>query len=119
MQYDLALKVVVQGSSIRWSCPGIRATGIQGSSLCRHFGWRDHGDADGSRLHVKKILAVTKEKADDRLKADLLQHTKRLRTIKRIECLVDTMTASFDQRIINAHGYEVCRLVVTERWSST
>ena len=49
-------------------------------------------------------------KADDGLKADLLQHTKRLRTIQRIKRLVDTMTGSFDQRIMELHGDEVCRL---------
>ena len=49
-------------------------------------------------------------KADDSLKADLLSHTKRLRTIQRITRLVDTMTGSFDQRIIDAHSREVCRL---------
>lgn len=49
-------------------------------------------------------------RADDSLKADLLQHTKRLRTVQRIKCLVDTMTGSFDQRIIDTHGREVCRL---------
>ena len=49
-------------------------------------------------------------KADDSVKADLLQHTKRLRTIQRIKRLVDTMTGSFDQRIIETHGREVCRL---------
>ena len=49
-------------------------------------------------------------KADDSLKADLLQHTKRLRTVQRIKRLVDTMTGSFDQRIIDTHGGEVCRL---------
>jgi len=49
-------------------------------------------------------------KADNSLKADLLCHTKRLRTIQRITRLVDTMTGSFDQRIIDTHGREVCRL---------
>jgi len=49
-------------------------------------------------------------KADDSLKADLLRHTKRLRTIQRITRLVDTMTYSFDQRIVDTHGREVCRL---------
>jgi len=49
-------------------------------------------------------------KADDSLKADLLRHTKRIRTIQRITRLVDTMTGSFDQRIIDTHGREVCRL---------
>jgi len=48
--------------------------------------------------------------ADDSLKADLLRHTKRLRTIQRITRLVDTMTCSFDQRIIDTHGRKVCRL---------
>ncbi len=49
-------------------------------------------------------------KANDSVKADLLQHTKRLRTIQRIKRLVDTMTDSFDQRVIDTHGREVCRL---------
>jgi len=49
-------------------------------------------------------------KADDSLKTDLLHHTKRLRIVQRIKRLVDTMTGSFDQRIIDAHSREVCRL---------
>lgn len=48
-------------------------------------------------------------------------HANRLRTIQRIERLVDTMTDSFDQRIIEAHGHEVCLLprVATGRRNST
>jgi len=76
-------------------------------------------DPDGAPnlgLLIDETLAVLNAgqpatpKADDSLKADLLQHTKRLRTIQRITRLVDTMTGSFDQRIIDAHGDEVCRL---------
>ena len=76
-------------------------------------------DPDGAPnlgLLIDETLAVPNagqpatSKADDSLKADLLQHTKRLRTIQRIKRLVDTMTGSFDQRIIEMHGDEVCRL---------
>jgi predicted acylesterase/phospholipase RssA len=76
-------------------------------------------DPDGAPnlgLLIDETLAVPNAgqpatpKADDSLKADLLQHTKRLRTIQRITRLVDTMTSSFDQHIIDAHGNEVCRL---------
>ena len=61
-------------------------------------------------LPVPNAGQLATPKADDSLKADLLQHTKRLRTIQRIKRLVDTMTESFDQRIIDAHGHEICRL---------
>ena len=76
-------------------------------------------DPDGAPnlgLLIDETLAVLNAgqpatpKADDSLKADLLQHAKRLRTIQRITRLVDTMTGSFDQRIIDAHSREVCRL---------
>ncbi len=61
-------------------------------------------------LPVPNAVQAAPPKADDSLNADLLRHTKRLRTIQRIRRLVDAMTGSFDQRIINAHGREVCRL---------
>ena len=80
------------------------------------MGTTDPAGAPNLGLLIDETLSVPNAgqaatpKADDSLKADLLQHTKRLRTIQRIKRLVNTMTGSFDQRIINAHGREVCRL---------
>ena len=86
------------------------------SDVVAVMGTTDPAGAPNLGLLIDETLPVPNAgqpatpKADDSLKADLLQHTKRLRTIQRIKRLVDAMTGSFDQRIINAHGREVCRL---------
>ena len=81
-----------------------------------YMGETDPAGAPNLGLLIDETLSVPNAgqpatpKADDSLNANLLQHTKRLRTIQRIKRLVDTMTDSFDERIIKAYPNEVCRL---------
>lgn len=49
-------------------------------------------------------------KGTENLEGGLLNNVKRLKTVQRIEKLVDTMTTAHDKLAIKAHEKEVCRL---------
>lgn len=50
------------------------------------------------------------EEGSESLEGGLLDNIKRLKTIRRIRCLIDTMTSAHDSLAIEAHEKEICRL---------
>lgn len=62
------------------------------------------------KLSVEGSGEAEIEEGSESLESGLLNNIKRLKTIRRIRCLIDTMTSAHNTLAIEAHEKEICRL---------